>query len=156
MADEGAPLLRLAQPRTLARKKRPPGFPPPPARQPVEHGAALQRGLEDVRRHFDDAVARLPGFATDVPYLRIEVAPGVIVTDAELASIGLVPVYRREDSILAAYSRDRDLGTFQSQLTSSDRQPLVSRRSHDRPAQGADDRRGKRLHDRPAYDAVQG
>jgi len=78
----------------------------------------LQRGLEDVRRHFDDAVARLPGFATDVPYLRIEVAPGVIVTDAELASIGLVPVYRREDSILAAYSRDRDLGTFQSQLTS--------------------------------------
>jgi len=63
-------------------------------------------------------VARLPTFATDVPYVRIELAPNTFVSDAELGSIGLVPVYRREDAILAAYGRERDLRTFQSQLAS--------------------------------------
>lgn len=118
MADEGAPLLRLASPKTLTRKKRAPSFPPPPERQPAEHAGFLRQGLEDIRRHFRDAVSRLPALATDVPYVRIEMAPGVLVTDAELSSIGLVPVYRRGGAILAAYSSDRDLRQFQTQLAS--------------------------------------
>ena len=118
MADEDSPLLRLAAPRTLPRRKRGPAFPPPPDRNPPQHGQVLGRGLAEVRRHFDEAVERLPTFATDVPYVRIELAPNTFVTDAELGSIGLVPVYRREDAILAAYARERDLRTFQSQLAS--------------------------------------
>jgi subtilisin family serine protease len=118
MADEGSPLLRLAPPRTLTRKKRGPAFPPAPSRNPAEHSRVLGIGLGEVRRHFDEAVARLPSFATDVPYVRIEVAPGALVSDAELSSIGLVPVYHREDAILAAYSKERSLRTFESQLAS--------------------------------------
>jgi hypothetical protein len=60
----------------------------------------------------------VPSFATDVPYVRIEVARGKIVSDAELSSIGLVPVYRRDGAILAAYARERDLSTFDAQLAS--------------------------------------
>jgi hypothetical protein len=118
MADEGAPLLRLTPPRTLTRKKARTPFPRPPDRKPTQHGRALGRGLAEIRRHFDEAVAAFPALATDVPYVRIELAPNTFVSDAELSSIGLIPVYRRDGAILAAYSRERDLRTFERQLAS--------------------------------------
>lgn len=118
MADEGSPLLRLGPPRSFTRRKGPAVFVRPPDRRPTEHGRGLRLGLDEVRRHFDTAIKRVPTFATDVPYVRIELARGMLVSDAELSSLGLIPVYRREDAILAAYSRDRDLRTFRSQLAS--------------------------------------
>jgi hypothetical protein len=117
MADEGgSPLLRLAPPKTLARKKRKPAFPPPPERNLASHASHVARGLAEVRAHFADAARRLPLLATDVPYVRIEVAKGALLTDVDLRSLGLVPVYRREDAVLAAYARERDLSTFANQL----------------------------------------
>lgn len=118
MVDEGGPLLRLAAPRAFERKKRRMTFPPPPERVPATHGRGLKRGVTEVLRHFDEGVARSPTLATDVPYVRIEVAPRAFVTDAELRSVGLEPVYRREDAILAAYSRDREMRMFSEQVTS--------------------------------------
>jgi hypothetical protein len=53
-----------------------------------------------------------------VPYVRIKLAPGVIASDDELKSVGLIPVYRREDSVLAAYSPEREMRTLGSQLDS--------------------------------------
>lgn len=118
MADEGGPLLRLGAPRTFERRKRKMSFPPPPERQPAAHGLTLRRGVTEVLRHFSEGATRLPILATDVPYVRIELAPRAFVTDAELRSVGLEPVYRREDAILAAYSRDRDLRAFSEQVGS--------------------------------------
>lgn len=118
MADEGGPLLRLAAPRTFERKKRKLTFPPPPERKPAVHSRGLRRGVAAVRRHHEEGVASVPALATDVPYVRLELAPGMFVTDAELLSVGLVPVYRREDAILAAYARDPDLRTFTEQVSS--------------------------------------
>ena len=43
---------------------------------------------------------------------------GALVSDADLQSLGLVPVYRREDSILVAYSTERDLRKFDAQVSS--------------------------------------
>lgn len=116
--DPGSPLLRLTAPRLLTRKRRQFKFPGPPPRDPPRHAAKLGMGLDEVRKHVQDAVANLHAFATDVPYVRIEFAPGAMVTDAELASLALVPVYRREDSVLAAYAHDGDLSTFNKQLAS--------------------------------------
>ena len=73
-------------------------------------------------RHLSEAVGRFPQLATDVPYVRIRPAAGAILTDEELKSLGLIPVYRREDAVLAAYSPQRDLRTFDSQLDSYARQ----------------------------------
>ena len=96
MADAGAPLLRLASPKTLSRRKRKPNFPPPPDRVPPTHGRLLQSGVVQVRRHFEEARAAVPTLATDVPYVRVELAPRTFVTDAELRSVGLEPVYRSD------------------------------------------------------------
>ena len=115
--EDPSPLLRLPAPRTLARKKREMKFPGPPPRNISQHGGRLRAGLGVVRDHFSEVAAKFPALATAVPYVRLQVAPGAIVTDQELSSLGLVPVYRREDAILAAYSRDRDLRPFQSKLT---------------------------------------
>jgi hypothetical protein len=114
--EDPSPLLRLPAPRTLARKKRDGKFPGPPLRNRAEHGGRLGAGLGEIRQHFGTVASRLPTLATDVPYVRLEVARGAIVTDQELTSLGLVPVYRREDAILAAYSPDKNLKPFQRKL----------------------------------------
>jgi hypothetical protein len=118
MADETHPLLRLLPPRTLSRKKRKPAFPPPPQRVPQRHAQGLRRGADLVRQHLAEAARKFPQLATDVPYVRIKLAPGVIASDDELKSVGLIPVYRREDSVLAAYSPEREMRTLGSQLDS--------------------------------------
>ena len=119
MADNDAqPLLRLLSPNTLSRKKVKRNFPPPPQRVPQHHADGLRRGADLARQHLQEAVQRFPQLATDVPYLRIKLAPGMMASDDELKSIGLIPVYRREDSVLAAYSPERDLRTLDSQLDS--------------------------------------
>lgn len=118
MADAGAPLLRLAPPRTLSRRKRQIKFPPPPERVPVAHGRGLQRGVTQVRQHLEEARTAVPTLATDVPYVRVELAPRTFVTDAELKSVGLEPVYRREDAVLAAYSPDGDLSRLEERVSS--------------------------------------
>lgn len=64
------------------------------------------------------AAARFPRLATDVPYVRVQVASGAFIADAELRDLGLVPVYRREDAVLAAYSPERDLRTLNRQIGS--------------------------------------
>jgi hypothetical protein len=123
MPDDGQPpLLRLLPPRTLVRRRRQPSFPPPPGRVPQEHAAVLRSGADSVLRHLSEAVGRFPQLATDVPYVRVRPAAGAILTDEELKSLGLIPVYRREDAVLAAYSPQRDLRTFDSQLDSYARQ----------------------------------
>jgi subtilisin family serine protease len=50
--------------------------------------------------------------------VRIEIARKATLSDAEIASLGLVPVYRREDAVLAAYAREADLSTFAGQVDS--------------------------------------
>jgi len=111
-------LMRLLPPRTLARKKRKPSFPPPPDRVPLQHAKGLRRGADLVRQHLRDAAQRFPQLATDVPYVRIQLTRGALVSDGELRALGLIPVYRREDAVLAAYSAERDLHTLDSQLDS--------------------------------------
>lgn len=118
MADDTHPLLRLLPPRTLSRKKRKPAFPPPPQRVPQRHAQGLRRGADLVRQHLAEAAKKFPQLATDVPYVRIKLAPGVIASDDELKSVGLIPVYRREDAVLAAYSPEREMRTFSSQVDS--------------------------------------
>jgi len=119
MADnEPAPLLRLLPPKTLARKKRKPSFPPPPQRNPSKHAGGLRQGADLVRQHLREAAERFPQLATEVPYVRVELASGALISDDELKSIGLIPVYRREDAVLAAYSTERDLRKLDSQLDS--------------------------------------
>lgn len=71
-----------------------------------------------VRQHLQEAAARFPQLATDVPYVRVEIADRTIVSDDELKAVGLIPVYRRGGTVLAAYSPERDLGTLESQLDS--------------------------------------
>jgi len=71
-----------------------------------------------VRQHLREAAERFPNLATDVPYVRIQVAPGAIISDDELKALRLIPVYRREDAVLAAYSPETDLRTFESKLDS--------------------------------------
>src|SRR5262249_34507040 len=118
MPDDVHPLLRLLPPRTLERRRRKPSFPPPPARAPAQHATGLRRGTDAVREHLRAAAERFPQLATDVPYVRVQLAPGTILGDDELKAVGLIRVYRREDAVLAAYSPDRDLGRFESQLDS--------------------------------------
>ncbi len=119
MTDEPpSPLLRLLAPRSMARKKRQPKFPPPPPRTPQQHAASLRLGAGLVSQHLSDAASRFPQLATDVPYVRIQLALGAIVSDQELKSIGLIPVYRCDGAILAAYSPERDLRTLGSKLDS--------------------------------------
>ncbi len=84
----------------------------------MQHAAGLRGGAALVRQHLADAARRFPQLATDVPYVRIQLAPGAIVSDQDLKSVGLIPVYRREDAVLAAYSPERDLRTLASQLDS--------------------------------------
>lgn len=114
---DGSPLLQLRSSRTLPRRKRRPNFPPPPKREPPRHAAVLRAGLDNVRSHLDAAAQRHPGLATDVPYVRIDMAAGAIVFDRDLERIGLIPVLWREDHVLAAYSSERDLRTLSSKLT---------------------------------------
>lgn len=116
--QDPSPLLRLPPPRSLKRKKRPPGFPPPPSRVPSQHARALRQGMERARQHLAEAERRLPELATDVPYLRVQVAKGAVLTDAELASLGLVAVFRRGDAVLAAYAVDRNMQRLQAQVES--------------------------------------
>lgn len=118
MADEPQPLLRLPPPRTLSRKKRKANFPPPPPREPRLHAQVLRAGANDARQHFAEASRSVPQLVTDVPYVRVKLAPGTIASDEELKSVGLIPVFRREDAVLAAYSPERDLRTFESKLSS--------------------------------------
>lgn len=118
MADEPQPLLRLLPPRTLSRKKRKPNFPPPPERVPQDHAQVLRAGANVARQHFEAAAEKFPKLATDVPYVRVKLAAGSIASDADLKAVGLIPVFRREDAVLAAYSPDRTLRTFDSKLNS--------------------------------------
>jgi hypothetical protein len=74
--------------------------------------------MDEARRRFHAAALRMPTLATDVPYVRVELAPNMLVSDDDLSSLGLVPVYRREATILAAYSPERDFRTLANQLTS--------------------------------------
>jgi hypothetical protein len=53
-----------------------------------------------------------------VPYVRIQPAAKTILSDDELKGVGLIPVYRREDAVIAAYSPERDLKKFDAQLKS--------------------------------------
>lgn len=116
MAEEGAPLLRLAPPRSLSRRKRQLKFPPPPERVPHSHGRGLLGGIGRVREHAREGRLSVPALATDVPYVRVELAPKTFVTDAELRSVGLEPVYRREDAVLAAYSPDGTLNRLEERI----------------------------------------
>ena len=116
--DPGSPLLRLAAPRLLTRRRRTFKLPGPPSRDPPKHAAKLGAGLNEVRKHVEEGIANLQTFATEVPYVRLEFAASTVVLDADLASLGLVPVYRREDSVLAAYAKDGNLRTFDKQLIS--------------------------------------
>jgi hypothetical protein len=114
MSDDGRPLLRLPPPRSFARKKRAPKIPQPEIDAP-RHGAALARGLANVLAHQQLGQQRAPSLATDVPYVRVAVREKAFVTDQELEGIGLIPVYRREDAVLAAYSPDA-FGKFSRKL----------------------------------------
>lgn len=123
MADqEQAALLRLLPPRSLPRRKKKPTFPPPPDREAWQHARGLGRGAALVRQHLKEAAQRFPQLATDVPYVRVQLALGALVSDADFKSLGLIPVYRRDGAVLAAYSPERDLRTLDSQLDSYARQ----------------------------------
>src|ERR1022692_2953604 len=118
MPDEPAPsaLLRLAPPQSYARKKRVPHFPPAPERNRREHAEKIRLGAKGIRLRSRSEATRAPDLVTDVPYVRISIADRAVLTDAEVRSLGLVPVFRREDSILAAYATDPRMAKLESQL----------------------------------------
>ncbi len=126
--DDREPLLRLPPPRSLFRKKRRPSFPPPPKRVPATHAAALRTGAHLVREHLRAAEERFPSLATDVPYVRLDVAPKTVLSDIEVKSLGLIPVHRRERSVIAAYSTDHALSQLDAQVDSyaSERRKLAA------------------------------
>src|SRR4051794_34678684 len=117
MADgEQYPLLRLAPPRALARKKVQPKFPRPPARNVVAHGGALLRGAQDAQQRLATAARVSTGLVTDVPYVRIQPDLKMVVSDADLNRLGLVPVMHREDQIIAAYATDGQFGELRRKV----------------------------------------
>jgi len=69
----------------------------------------LRRGAVLAREHLKAAEARFPALATDVPYLRLDLASKATLTDDEVKSLGLVPVFRRDQSILVAHGTDSSL-----------------------------------------------
>src|SRR5689334_1566275 len=115
-------LLRLAAPRELARKRVKPGFPRPPARNVVAHGGALLAGADAARRRVVSAVAVSRDLATDVPYVRIQPELHHVVSDADLARIGLVPVMHRYDHVIAAYATDNQFGALRKKISEYQRQ----------------------------------
>lgn len=117
MADgDRYPLLRLGTPRALARKKVKPSFPRPPARNVVAHGRALLAGAEAARQRLVSAVAVSRDLATDVPYVRIQPELKHVVSDADLARLGLVPVMHRHDHVIAAYATDNQFGALRKKV----------------------------------------
>jgi hypothetical protein len=118
MADREQQLLRLGAPKSFPRKKRKPSFPPPPKRNFRRHARGLSNGADAVRKHLEEAERRFPALATDVPYVRVQTADGVVLTDDELKSLNLIVVHRREDAVLAAYATERELRRLDSQLSS--------------------------------------
>ena len=123
MADgDQYPLLRLGAPRELARKKVKPGFPRPPARNVVAHGGALLAGADAARRRVVSAVAVSRDLATDVPYVRIQPELHHVVSDADLARLGLVPVMHRYDHVIAAYATDNQFGALRKKVGEYQRQ----------------------------------
>lgn len=123
MADgDQYPLLRLGTPRELARKKVTPKFPPPPTRNVVAHGSALLAGTEAARQRVASAVAVSRDLATDVPYVRIQPELKHVVSDADLARLGLVPVMHRHDHVIAAYATDNQFGALRKKVGEYQRQ----------------------------------
>ncbi len=53
---------------------------------------------------------------TDVPYVRITPAHKAVLADAEIRALGFKPVYRRSDSVIAAYATDRKMVTLKQKL----------------------------------------
>ncbi len=78
----------------------------------------LRSGAALAREHLRVAEARFPALATDVPYLRLDLAPKTTLSDDEVKSLGLVPVFRRDQSILVAHGTDSSLAKFESQVDS--------------------------------------
>jgi len=123
MADgDQYPLLRLGTPRELARKKVAPKFPPPPTRNVVTHGRALLAGADAARQRVASAVAVSRDLATDVPYVRIQPELKHVVSDADLARLGLVPVMHRHDHVIAAYATDNQFGALRKKVAEYQRQ----------------------------------
>lgn len=125
MTEESRPesLLRLGQPRRLERRKSQRRFPPPPARQRAQHAARLRTGALQAVAHLHEAERAAPALATEVPYVRLQPAPGTLVTEQDVKSLGLVPILRREDSVIAAYAVDRNLSSFQQRLARYEASP---------------------------------
>lgn len=122
MDGDKQPLLRLAAPRELKRKKVQARFPPPPPRKPAQHGLALLTGADAARQRVDTAAAISRDLATDVPYLRIQPENKHTVSDADLARLGLVPVMHRQDHVIAAYATDGRLGELKKKIGEYQRQ----------------------------------
>jgi hypothetical protein len=63
-----------------------------------------------------------------VPYVRLDVAPKAVLTDVEVKSLGLIPVHRKEHSVVAAYSTDHALSQLDVQMDSyaSERRKLAA------------------------------
>ncbi len=123
MADgDRHPLLRLAAPRELTRKKIQPGFPPPPPRRPVEHGRALLVGAEAARDRMAAAAAISADLATPVPYIRIAPENKHNVSDADLLRLGLVPVMHRHDHVIAAHATNGQLSELKKKIGEYQRQ----------------------------------
>lgn len=117
MADgDQYPLLRLAAPRALARKKIQPKFPPPPVRNVVSHGGALLQGAQDAQQRLATAARVSTDLVTDVPYVRIHPDLKMVVSDADLKRLGLIPVMHREDQIIAAYPTDGQFGELRRKI----------------------------------------
>jgi hypothetical protein len=123
MADgDRHPLLRLAAPRELTRKKVRPGFPAPPTRRPVQHGRALLVGADAARDRMVAAAAVSADLTTPVPYFRIAPEAKHNVSDADLQRLGLVPVMHRHDHVIAAYATDGQLRELKKKVGEYQRQ----------------------------------
>ncbi len=79
---------------------------------------SLRTGALRALEHFGEAEKRFPKLATDVPVVRIELPPKQSLSDAELVSIGLTPVLRRRDSVIAAFGQDRALTKLSEKVRS--------------------------------------
>ncbi|MCC6738931.1 MAG: S8 family peptidase [Planctomycetia bacterium] len=153
MAEEDLrPLLRLGPPSSVARKKGRFVPPPLPQREVGKHGLNLRSGALRALGHFGEAEKRFPKLATDVPVVRVELPPKQYVSDAELMSVGLTPVLRRHDSVIAAFGQDRALTKLTARVRSyeSGQKAIapLAKIEHLAPW-SATDRRGPRLMARP-------
>ena len=76
----------------------------------------MGRGAASALAHFQSIPQKERTLSTDVPYLKLDLAPGVVLSDVEVKSLGLVPVCVGRDHRLILAELDPAMSQFRQKL----------------------------------------